>query len=303
MLGVKLATILTVTLPLALPTLDRSSTLTVATWIHALHLYGAAAITAFGWAVCALLDWDATPWLPLWFCGALFVYNLDRLRRDPADALNVPQRVAAVQRLHGSSALVAVLSALVLVGVPSLRRDWITLALVIGGALVCMSYSIPLIGFRLKDVPVLKTFIAPSIVAAAIVGLPGLHEGMPARRALLALVALRAWGFLFFNMILCDLRDVEGDRHAGTLSLPAWLGLRRTRGLLVALILVIEGLTLAALAFAPGEDRARWGWMALVAPIYLSALFVAVRGPRPERFYEWFVEGMLFMPALVVALA
>ena len=274
-----------------------------ATLLHTLHIYGAAAITAFGWAVCALLDWDATPWLPLWFCGALLVYNLDRLRRDPADALNVPQRVAAMQRLHGSSALAAVLSAGVLVGVPILRRDWITLALVIGGALVCVSYSIPVIGFRLKDVPVLKTFIAPTIVTAAILGLPGLHEGLPARRALLVVVALRAWGFLLFNMILCDLRDVEGDRRVGTLSLPAWLGRRRTRGLLVVLILVIEGLTLAALASAPGEDRARWGWMAVAAPVYLSALFIAVRVPRSERFYEWFVEGMLFMPALVVALA
>jgi hypothetical protein len=34
-----------------------------------------------------------------------------------------------------------------------------------------------------------------------------------------------------------------------------------------------------------------------------ETLLAAVRQPRPERFYEWCVEGMLFLPALALALA
>ena len=60
--------------------------------LHALSLYGAAGIAAFGWAVCRLLDWSVEPWILLWSCAALLIYNADRLRPDPADLVNIPQR-------------------------------------------------------------------------------------------------------------------------------------------------------------------------------------------------------------------
>lgn len=284
----------------ALSNADRAPAVPVVTLLHTLHFYGAAAITAFGWAMCGLLGWDATPWMPLWFCGALLIYNADRLRSDPADAVNVPQRTAAVRRVRGWSALVAAAAGAVLLAVPVVRGDGVTLALVLGGGLVCVSYFLPLAGFRLKDVPVLKTFFAPTIVAAAIFALPWLREGAPASRTLLAITAVRAWGFLLFNMILCDLRDVEGDRRTGTRSLPALLGPARSRALLVGLIVAIEALSLAALTVAPAAHLGAWRWIAVGAPVYLGALVVAVRRPRPEAFYEWFVEGMLFLPALAM---
>jgi 4-hydroxybenzoate polyprenyltransferase len=269
--------------------------------LHTLHLYGAAAVAAFGWGVCRSLDWNPAPWLPLWFCGALLIFNADRLRTDPADAANVPQRVMAMHRLRGWSVLSVALAASFLLAIPLLRRDWITLALVLGGSLVCLSYSYPLLGWRLKDVPLLKTFFAPTIVFAAIVALPWLHEGPPANRAFFALAAVRAWGLLLFNMILCDLRDVEGDLKFGTLSLPAALGAPRTRWLLGALIVAIEILSMAALPIVPPAHLAQWRLLAIAAPLYLGGLLAAVRQPRSERFYEWFVEGMFFLPAIATA--
>ncbi len=276
------------------------ASISAAALLHALHLYGAAAIGAFGWGVCRLLDWDAAPWLPLWFCGALLIYNVDRLRRDPADALNVPQRDSATQRLRGASALTAALAAATLVALPMLRRDWVTLALVLGGTLVCLSYSIPLPGFRLKDVPVLKTFVAPTIVAAAILVLPWIHEGAPADRALFAVAAVCAWGLLLFNMILCDLRDVEGDCRTGIISLPGALGAAGTRRLLAGLLLAIESLAFAIAARAPAPHAIAWRALCVLGPLYLGWLIAAVRVRRSERFYEWWVEGMFFLPALAV---
>ena len=257
-------------------------------------------MAAFGWGVCQLLDWDASPWWPLWFCGALLIYNADRLRSDPADTVNVPHRVQAVQRLRGWSALVVALSGTILLALPLLRGDGITLALVIGGALGCISYSIPVLGFRLKEVPVLKTFVAPTVVAAAILALPWLHAGAPADRALFAVVAVRAWGLLLFNMILCDLRDVEGDRRTGVVSLPGFLGERGTRRLLVGLLIAIESLAFLIAARAPAGHAIAWRILSAVGPLYLGWLIAAVRVRRSERFYEWWVEGMFFLPALAV---
>ncbi len=263
----------------------------------AVQIYGAAGIAAFGWAICALLGWDAAPWLPLWFSSALLIYNIDRLRRDPADALNTPLRAAASIRLRWLSAVVALAAGVALLAIPIWRRDWLTFGLAAGGALVSVQYSVPLLGFRLKDIPYLKSFIAPTMVIAAIFGLPWLHEG-PRPGALLA--AFWAWSYLEFNMILCDLRDLEGDRRCGVASLPVRLGSKATHRLLK--ILPATYLLLAIFGMIAGSARLNppWWILAWSAAAYLILLLTASARPRSERFYEWAVEGMLYLPPLIV---
>jgi len=274
------------------------------TLLHTLSIYGALGITAFGWAMGRLLGWETASWMPLWFCAALLVYNADRLRRDPADLLNIPLREAAAVRLRVLSFIALTTSAVVLVGLPVLRRDWLTLALVLGGALVSLNYSIPLFGFRFKDVPLLKTFFAPTIVTTSVLGLPWLHlHAGSVDNATLALTALRSWSFLMFNMILCDLRDREGDAACGIRSLPVVLGDARTRRLLLTLLVGIEVLAINACALASDVLRTPWLVISLLGPAYLGGLLLAIRRPRSERFYEWVVEGMLFLPAIAVCMA
>ncbi len=270
--------------------------------LHALSLYGATGIAAFGWAVCRLLDWSAAPWLPLWFCSALLIYNADRLRPDPADLVNIPQRAAASARWRGLSRAVLGGAALFLVAWPLFSRDWLTLGLVVFGAIVSLNYSIPLLGFRWKDVPLLKTFFAPSIVTASILGLPWLHVGPAVDAGTFLLIALRAWTFLLFNMIICDLRDLAGDRACGIRSLPVALGENGMRWLLAGLLVLIEVLAVAALAGAPVRHQSTWRVMCFLGPLYLGGLLFAIRHPRSERFYEWAVEGMLFLPAVAILL-
>jgi 4-hydroxybenzoate polyprenyltransferase len=272
--------------------------------LHTLSIYGALGITAFGWALGQLFNWEVRPWMPYWFCAALLVYNADRLRRDPADALNIPVRQAAATRLRLLSMIVLAASAVVLIVLPIMRHDWLTLVLVLGGALVSLNYSIPLFGFRFKDVPLLKTFFAPTIVTASVLGLPWLHLDLHrAELVPLALASLRSWTFLMFNMILCDLRDRAGDEMCGIRSLPVVLGDKRTRRLLVGLLAGIEALSLGACMLASDAHRPAWAVMAVLGPLYLGGLLIAVRQPRSERFYEWVVEGMLFLPAVAVLVA
>jgi UbiA prenyltransferase family len=265
-----------------------------------LHLYGAAGIAAFGWALCRLLGCRSAPWLPLWFCAALLLYNVDRLRRDPADQWNTPKREASARRLRPSSRLLVAGSALVLIGWPLVRRDWLTLAATVGGALFCLNYSLPVRGFRLKNVPLLKTFFAPTLVIAAVFGLPLLHDFRPDFRVV-PLMLIWAWGVLFCNMLLCDLRDVFGDRRCGVVSVPSRLGVRCARRLLWALTGAAGG-TALLIAEVARRHGLLWLWLAVTNSVYLSGLILAVRRVRSERFYEWCVEGVLFVPALTVAL-
>jgi 4-hydroxybenzoate polyprenyltransferase len=269
-------------------------------WLQTLHFYGAACIAAFGWAMCRLIGAGAKPWMPMWFCSALLLYNVDRLRRDPSDQLNTPRREAAARRLRPWSWAITAVSAAVLFILPIRRRDWLTLALTAGGGAVCLNYSVPVRGFRLKDVPLLKTFFAPTLVIAAVFGLPLLHE--PWRiGAFTPVLILWAWLPLFCNMILCDLRDVPGDQRCGVISVPSRLGNTRTRQLLWAL----TGATLAlggVLAFGSTVRAGLWMRLTFGTTGYLAGLIVAVRQKRSERFYEWWVEGVMLVPAAMLVL-
>ncbi len=254
--------------------------------LHTLHLYGAAGIAAFGCALGRVLDFDATRYAPLWFVGAVLVYNFDRLKHDPADALNTPRRLARHSRLRKTSVALALCSAAILILLPLFARDWRLLALAIGAGVISLSYSFPLFGFRCKDVPLVKTFFAPTIVTLAYFVPPFCDHELKMNEAP---AMAWTWLFLMFNMMLCDLRDHDGDRRFGTRSLPVALGPRRTR-----IVLWIFVAALMAPAFA-----GFWPVLVLAAGAYLAALLIALRRPRSEIFYEWFAEGMLFVPFVV----
>jgi 4-hydroxybenzoate polyprenyltransferase len=256
--------------------------------MHALHIYGAVGIAVFGWSLGRWAGFDSGKLLPLWLAGALVVYNLDRLKRDPADSVNTPERVRWHAMLRRWSWLLTALGALVLVLWPL----WIGnggLLLLTGLALpLSLSYSFPLFGPRMKDVPVLKTLFAPLVVLAAVLAPPILLQGLVVSPALM-LAAGWGWALLMFNMVLCDLRDIEGDRASGTRSLPVLLGRDRTQGLLW--LLIVAGVICAGLH--------GWPILAGCTVAFLGPLALAAQQRRNEAFYEWLAEGTLFLPALV----
>jgi 4-hydroxybenzoate polyprenyltransferase len=256
--------------------------------MHALHIYGALGIAAFGWSIGRWTGFASGRLLPLWLAGALVVYNLDRLRRDPSDEINTPERVRIHATLRLWSWLLTAAGVLVLILWPL----WIgsgVLLLLTGLALpLSLSYSYPLLGARLKDVPALKTFFAPLVVLTAVLGPPILLQGLAMNQALL-LAAGWGWALLMFNMVLCDLRDIDGDRAAGTRSLPVLLGDKRTQALLWTLI---AGGALCAAIHG-------WPILALATIASLAPLAFAAQRRRNEAFYEWLAEGTLFLPALV----
>ena len=288
----------------------------IETVLHALSLYGAAGIAALGWAMGWLIGLSAAHWLPLWFCGGLLIYNADRLRLDPADTLNLPARTAASARLRRASTVTLTLAALVLIGLPALRREWEILGFVLGGALISLGYSIPILGFRWKDIPFLKSLFAPAVITAAIFSLL-FHPPMSGaywattlidvsrlRPWTMILLILAPWAFfyLLFNMLLCDLRDRAGDAQCGIRSIPVVLGEKGT----FRLLLTLAGLGQLGLSYLTQFriDRVLpFVLLSLLTGGYQLYLLHATRRPRSERFYEWAVEGLLYVPSLACVLA
>jgi len=265
--------------------------------VHVLHVYGAVGIAVFGWSLGRFAGFASGKLLPLWVAGALVVYNLDRLKADPADTINTPERVRWHGMLRRWSWLLTAAGAAVLVLWPLWIRNGGLLLLTALGLPLSLSYSFPLpgpgfMGFkrfrRIKDVPVLKTLFAPLVVLTAVLAPPILLQGLAVGPPLL-LAAGWSWSLLMFNMLLCDMRDMEGDRAAGTKSLPVLLGGAWTQGLLW--LLIGGG---AACALMHGWPILAWTTAALMAPLALAA-----RRRQTEAFYEWLAEGTLFLPALV----
>ena len=249
--------------------------------LHALHFYGALGIMAFGWALSRILHFDASHFLPLWMGGALSIYNLDRLKTDPTDALNTPDRARHYAPLRSAGMIIVILSSGMVFAIPLVIRDRPLFLLVLLGSLISLNYSVPLLGFRFKDVPFVKTLFPPTLLTAAYFAPPLLERH--AISAQFIPVIFWTWCVLLFNMILCDQRDLEGDHTAGVRTLPLLLGPALTTRLLFLLLALIAGL-------APGSN-----W--LVA-LYGGGLMLALKKPRAESFYEWWVEGILFIPAL-----
>ncbi len=256
--------------------------------VQALHLYGAVGIAAFGWSLGRWAGFASGRMLPLWLAGALVVYNLDRLKRDPADCVNTPERVLRHGTLRRWSWALTAAGVAVLVLWPLWIGNGCLLLLTALALPMSLCYSFPLLGLRLKDVPAVKTLFAPLVVLTAVLAPPILLEGLAIDAALL-LAAGWSWALLMFNMVLCDVRDLEGDRAAGTRSLPVLLGSKWTQVLLWALI--TGGALCAVIHGSPV--------LAAATVAALGPLAVAARRRRSEAFYEWLAEGTLFLPALV----
>ena len=207
--------------------------------VYLLEVVGGVAVTCLGWASCCL---TGSPWLrsaPLWLGGYLLVYNSDRLHYDPADQVNTPTRFLYRESLRSKRLFLIWLSAATLVGWPAATGRWwlippIVLAI---AALQFYSRPLPVVRKRLKDLPVLKTFIAPFLIAAVLVLWPvlELRRSLGAREMLVFF-----WCFIVLSMnsISFDLRDIRGDLRNGTRTLPVLLGANWTIVLLGVLALL-----------------------------------------------------------------
>jgi 4-hydroxybenzoate polyprenyltransferase len=263
--------------------------------IYLLELVGASAVTVLGCVACTLLQicWGRSA--PLWFAGYLFVYNADRLHLDPADRLNTPLRSSWDGRLRGFRVFLVWVSAGILGIWPvATRRLWLLLPLVVAAGMLSF-YSRPIPGarFRLKDLPYLKSLLAPAAIAIVLVPWPALEAGNALRQKEWLIFA---WIFLILtiNALIFDYRDIVGDRLIGTKTIPSLLGHRRTRGLLMflSMALVCVSIALSGLGLVGPV-------MPLVLTFGCAVLLCSLRWWRMRpAVLSLLADSLLFLPAI-----
>jgi hypothetical protein len=126
-----------------------------------------------------MLQMEWIPFAPLWFAGYLLIYNLDRLYPDPADLVNIPIRSSKTEELRMARIGLALLAAAVLLIWSLLTsRWWLVLALAFAAAILQFySRPVPGVGLRLKDLPYVKSFLPPGVIAGILVVWPCVANG------------------------------------------------------------------------------------------------------------------------------
>ena len=262
--------------------------------IYLLELVGAGGITALGGVACAILRIDWSRSAPLWFAGYLIVYNADRLYLDPADRLNTPLRTSWAARLRGWRVVLVWLAAGIVTVWPVLTgRFWLLFPLAAAFGILCFySRPFPSAGFRLKDLPYLKSLLAPIVIATVLVLWPVWESGNDLREKVW-LVFFWIFLILTINALVYDYRDIEGDRLTGTLTIPVLLGQRRTLGLLMALAatLLVMSITLCRLGLAGPL-------MPVLLALGPTILLYSLRCRPHPALMSLIADMLLFLPAV-----
>jgi (E)-4-hydroxy-3-methyl-but-2-enyl pyrophosphate reductase len=218
---------------------------------------GAAGLTA----TCLVLQNRPVTWLPL-AVAMLFVFSMHLLNRiqerSGAVRFNTPE-IAAFYARHRSLlttlAAVSCLMAVVLCSWMGTYSCLLLVAMIVTGGL----YAVPLLSRlqvrwlkwkSLRDLPGSKTPLVAAGWAMAAAVLPAI--GSNSRMAWSGLIVsfVFAAGMVFWRTALSDLLDIQGDRIVGRETIPILIGVKKTRKLLLGLLIFLA--TLLGVAGAAG---------------------------------------------------
>ncbi len=262
--------------------------------IYFLELVGASAVTALGIVASRILDIDWGRSGPLWFAGYVLVYNLDRLYSDPADATNTPLRSQWSLRLRPWRMILVWVSGVFLALWPVLTgRVWMLCPFAVAvGALYFYSRPIPGARVRLKDLPYLKSLLAPAVITVILVLWPAFESGKLGEPGVW-LVFVWIFLILTINALIFDYRDIAGDRLLGTKTIAVLLGPNGTR------------ILLAVLAAALVATSMQLAWLRLAGPLMpilltlgCAGLLRSLKYRMPPALLSLLADVLLFLPAL-----
>ena len=219
------------------------------------------------------------------FLATFSVYNMNRATDRSEDSVNRPDAATRNPMLTlamSFSSLILCLALCAAVGAESIRVLGVSFLASIAYS-VRVRPSVP----RLKDVLGVKSIVVAFSWGFTGAFLPGAVYPVCLTEKLL--VFSYVFIQLFVNTVLCDVRDVEGDRAVGIKTLPIALGLHRVRFLL----LLVTSLLLPWLAYCKIYGFFTGYMGALVLGVAYSYMLVSVftTGRRGRLVTDLAVDG------------
>lgn len=160
------------------------------------------------------------------------VYNFDKLSNVKEDSISLPERTGFVCK-YKKVIFCATVTSYIIALLLSFLKNSLALLIVLFPLCVGIIYSIKISNFRLKDITGIK-----NISIAFSWSLTGTFLPLAVSFSnIIQVIFIFYFYFIrvFIGSILFDVRDIEGDRINGVRTIPVFLGLKKTKRLLIIL--------------------------------------------------------------------
>jgi 4-hydroxybenzoate polyprenyltransferase len=180
-----------------------------------------------------------------------------------------------------------------------IQLKWqVQLALIIP-ALLSLGYVLPFFGKkrRLRDFNQIKIYLIAGVWAFVTVVLPFIDSGHALSFAIILMIFERGI-FVFAITLPFDIRDLEVDNHGAVKTIPAVIGIKKTKQLAYATLSLALALALANFCLNFYDLKILIG----LAISYLSSAWL-VSFSTPERhdyFYSGLMDGTMILQFLIV---
>ncbi|MCB0634477.1 MAG: UbiA family prenyltransferase [Saprospiraceae bacterium] len=265
------------------------------------NLWIAFCATSMCWQTQWMLSGSFT-WAPLAafiLFATLLLYALHRLvGLSRAEGFKDKGRYFVIEHFQLHIGLYAVLAGLAALWY-AWQLSWQVWWWMLPGMVLSAGYVLPIFGKgkRLRDFHYIKIFLIALAWSWITVVVPavdlGLHRNIP-----LAFLFLERVCFVFAITLPFDIRDLEIDRANGVMTLPAMLGVVRTRQLAYLLL----GLS-AALGWMAFDLNAynTGSFTGLIISLLISAVVIGgTRAGRHDYFFTGLVDGLMVVQFLLV---
>lgn len=237
------------------------------------------------------------------FLATLFTYNLSSVQSMVRHPLQQPdtQSDSWAQRHKKGMAILGLASigaAAILYIIYDLKINiWIMLHL----AIISIGYTVPMVVYKsrkirpLRSVPLLKVFLIAYVWAVVTALFPLMDAGLQVWDAQALLLFARRFLFILALALLFDIRDYTYDRSTSTLTFPGLLGVRKTKLLSLALLMVYGLISVSA--------ESGLVQLALIASTAGAAMVVLFSSEdKPRLYYALLADGAMLLHAGLIYL-
>lgn len=240
------------------------------------------------------------PYLPVVFSGALIIYNLPFIGLKNSIPFKVQWARCKVRFSLCLLSLFVFLMAFIYL-TPGEQILCFT------GAVIALAYKMPLLvrGKKLKGlryVPGAKSFFLAGgwTLATAVIPLVIIRDQVTATDLLL--IALKRFSFIFALCLLFDIRDLQSDSLRKIKTIPVLFGVRNTKNLATASILVFAVLAFLHHALSvSGVCQPRNFMVPLLgSAVWMAPVIFFANSRRSASFFSRYVDGaMIFQFAMI----
>jgi 4-hydroxybenzoate polyprenyltransferase len=216
------------------------------------------------------------------FLLAMSVYSINRVTDLEEDSVNMPDNGRFVKK-NRDYWLFAAFESIIIAVILAFFTNPAAIIVILFAFCVGVFYGRGSRRFRLKNVLFLKNIIVAGTMATAAVLLPlAVHANIV---FIVLLVAYFIFLKILIEAVLHDVRDVEGDRKAGVRSVPASLGMKKTRNLLLLLnstLVVWLAFSLFQAIFYP------YIFVLILSVLYGYWIILRITRPDAKRSRVWY---------------